>query len=38
MANLSVTKFLIRKIFIRKWASKPENLKKMLSKSPASNA
>ena len=30
--------FYIRTIFIRKWASKPQNLKKMLRKSPASIA
>ena len=31
------TSFFISKIFTRKWASKPQNLKKMLRKSPTSN-
>ena len=30
--------FFIRKFFIKKWASKPQNFKKMLRKSPASIA
>ena len=30
--------FFIRKVFIRKWASKTQNLKKILRKSLASNA
>ena len=36
--NENITRFFfIRKIFIRKWASKTKNLKEMLGKSPASD-
>ena len=35
---LGIHMFFILNFFIRKWASKPKNLKKMLRKSPASNA
>ena len=35
---LYYTTFFIRKMFLRKWASRNEKFKKMLKKSPVSNA
>ena len=38
LSSWTCTRFFIRKIFIKKWGSKPKNHKKVLRKSSVSNA